>query len=258
MIITIDHLSGLIDGAALAARTTWLEDAAGILPELDATSAAPAKITGDLAQTSVTSTVAFVGSTTTGSASVTVVSAAGLAVGQSVTGAGIPALTTILTIAGTTVTLSANATATAAAAALTATVEQQVLGLSDWTIDFKLKTADSTTTDDGEWDSSLPSTKSWTVKAKFMFIDSDGSQNDQILAAISGASNAQPWNFFPTIAVGRSGFTGLAYVDGITIAAGRGKVVGLDVSLKGTGPLTPITQLTPVSTTTTTGLQAED
>ncbi len=51
--------------------------------------------------------------TTTASNSATVDNAAGLAVGQTIFGAGIPANTTITAIAGTTITLSANATASA-------------------------------------------------------------------------------------------------------------------------------------------------
>jgi hypothetical protein len=63
----------------------------------------------------------FKGNTTTGSTSVTGVSSVtGLSVGQVVSGPGIPAGTTINTINGTTITLSAPATATATAVALTA------------------------------------------------------------------------------------------------------------------------------------------
>jgi hypothetical protein len=72
-------------------------------------------------------TTTFTGTTTNGSANVTVTSTTGLVVGQNVTGPGIPAGTTIFSIAGTTVTLSQNATAsatvtlTATPASLTAT-----------------------------------------------------------------------------------------------------------------------------------------
>ena len=58
-------------------------------------------------------TSAFTAITTNGSPTLTSVSsAAGLAVGQVLTGAGIPANTTISSISGTTITMSANATAT--------------------------------------------------------------------------------------------------------------------------------------------------
>jgi hypothetical protein len=50
----------------------------------------------------------------------------------------------------------------------------------------------------------------------------------------------------------------LAYIDGIQISAGVGKIVGLDVSLKGTGPLTVAVQAAPVANAATiTGEQAE-
>ena len=58
-------------------------------------------------------TTPFTGTTTNGSASVTVTNTTGLVVGQNVAGAGIPAGTTILSIVGTTITLSQNATASA-------------------------------------------------------------------------------------------------------------------------------------------------
>lgn len=65
-------------------------------------------------------TVTPTGNTTNGSASVTSVSSmTGLAVGQSITGTGIPASTTIIALSGSTLTLSANATATNTGTTLT-------------------------------------------------------------------------------------------------------------------------------------------
>ncbi|HSU19908.1 MAG TPA: hypothetical protein VLI45_09225 [Acidobacteriaceae bacterium] len=136
--------------------------------------------------------------------------------------------------------------------------EVQVIGLAEWTIDWKRKTADATTTDDDTYESSLGSTASWTVKAKYMFIDGDTSQSTNILATITTPTAPQQWNFFPTIATGRAAFSGNAYVDGITIASGMGKVVGLDISLKGTGKLNVLTQIAPVANPNTgTGETAE-
>ena len=137
--------------------------------------------------------------------------------------------------------------------------QQQVIGLAEWTIDWKRKTVDATTTDNLTYESSLPSMASWSVKAKYMFIDGDPGQATNILATIGTPQTPVTWNFFPTIAAGRSAFSGQAYVDGITIASGMGKVVGLDCSLKGTGQLFVDTQLAPTVTTNTgTGEQAED
>lgn len=59
--------------------------------------------------------------TTSGSAIVTPASMVSLEVGQTVTGAGIPAATTVISKTATTVTLSANATATSASVSLTFT-----------------------------------------------------------------------------------------------------------------------------------------
>ncbi len=66
-------------------------------------------------------TVSFTGSTTTGSTSVTVSSTTGLSNGMTITGSGITAGTTIASVGAGTITLSAAATATATGVALTAT-----------------------------------------------------------------------------------------------------------------------------------------
>ena len=142
---------------------------------------------------------------------------------------------------------------------VTATGEEQIIGLSEWTISWKRKTVESTTTDDALYEGALGSTKSWTVKSKFMFVDGDPSQVDGVLSAIdTTALDALTWNFFPTVEIGRAAFQGLAFIDGIDIGSGSGKIVGLDVSLKGTGPLKRLVQIAPVANTTTvTGQQAE-
>ncbi len=141
----------------------------------------------------------------------------------------------------------------------TATGEEQILGLAEWTISWKRKTVEATTTDDSLYESSLGSTKGWTAKAKYMFVDGDQSQIDGVLSAIdTTALDPLLWNFFPTVETGRAAFQGNAFVDGIDIGSGSGKIVGLDVSLKGTGPLKRLTQLAPVANTSTvTGQQAE-
>jgi hypothetical protein len=221
------------------------------------------KLTGDLAQTSVGGTVlSITGSTTSGSAIIGSPSTLiGLAAGQAFTGAGIPALTTILSIVGSVLTLSANATATASGVTFTVSVaEQQVIGLMDWSLAFKLKTADATTTDDAEWESSLPSSGSWSAKAKYVYLMGDPSQIAQIRATLAATTRIPvKWNFFANPNTGDDSFTGMAYIDGIDWTAGVGKIVGQDVSLKGTGPLSIVAQTAPVpNTATITDLQAED
>ena len=67
---------------------------------------------GSTSLTKVSSTTSFTAITTSGSPSLTSVSSlTGLAIGQVLTGAGIPANTAIIAISGTTITMSANATA---------------------------------------------------------------------------------------------------------------------------------------------------
>jgi hypothetical protein len=229
-----------------------------VLESLQASGPAPSKLVGDLAQTSVGGDIAITGSLTTGSGVITSPSSTtGIAIGNPVSGTGIPSAALITLLSP--LTFSPVATATASNVAITVEGEVQVIGLSEWTIDWKRKTVDATTTDGDTYEQSLPSTASWTVKSKYMFIDGDPSQATYVLATIQAPQTPATWNFFPTIAVGRSAWQGQAYVDGITLGSGMGKVVGLDVSLKGTGPLTQLVQLAPVvNTSTVTGQQAED
>lgn len=222
------------------------------------------KKTGDLAQTSVgpSTPIVITGNTTSGSASVSSLSStAGLTAGMGITGAGIPTNTTILSIntGASTLVLSANATATASAVSLTVAGETQIVGLMEWSIDFKRKTADATTTDDSAWESSLGSSRSWTAKAKYCYLFGDTSQESYVQSAITAAQSPQKWNFFGSPTIGEDSYSGMAYIDGIVITAGVGKIIGTDVSLKGTGPLNILAQSAPVATgLTLTGEQAED
>ncbi len=135
----------------------------------------------------------------------------------------------------------------------------QVIGLLDWSLDWKRKTVDATTTDDAEFESSLGSTKSWTATANYMFIDADPSQQAQILNVITTqGSPTYVWNFFPTVATGRVAFQGPAIIDGIKISSGAGKVCATAVSLKGAGPLLVLAQTAPVANpATVTGQSAQ-
>jgi hypothetical protein len=216
------------------------------------------KLTGDLAETSVGANITFTGTTATGSPILTAVSSVlGLLVGQVLSGTGIPAAATIVSFVGG-ITMSANATASGASTVIAA-AETQVVGLSEWSIDWKRKTVDATTTDDSTYESSLGSTASWTAKAKYIFYDGEPSQATFILAAISSPQSPQKWNFFPNAVNSDICWSGLAFIDGIPITAGVGKIIGFDCSLKGTGPLTIGTQATPVANPNTlTGEQAED
>ena len=215
------------------------------------------KLTGDLAQTSIGANVSFTATTTSGSTALTAVSSVvGLATGQTVTGAGIPVGTTI-TVSGSTVTLSVVATASGTGTVIAA-AEQQVIGLKNWAIDVSLKTPDATTTDDSAWESFLPSSKTWSAKADYVFYDGDASQGTAILATINAPGVVTRWNFFPDPLNADVFFYGNAFIEKINFDAGTGKVIGLNVQLKGTGPLVQSTQTAPVANAlTTTGTQAE-
>lgn len=129
--------------------------------------------------------------------------------------------------------------------------QTQVLGLMEWTIDWKVKNVDATTTDDQGNEFWLPSTRSWTAKAKYAYIDGDTSQTAQIINQMITEQTLKTWNFFPTVAVGRGCWVGQASIESCTLTAGAGKVVAMDISLKGAGPCTFQAQLAP------TGTQAE-
>lgn len=127
--------------------------------------------------------------------------------------------------------------------------QTQVVGLLNWSIDWKRKTVDSTTTDDSAHETKLGSTDSWTAKASYLYIDGDTSQATNVLAALQTPAGAVEWNFFPTVATGRDSWKGSAYITGATITSGVGKTVALDVTLDGTGPLTKVAQVAPSSGT---------
>lgn len=129
----------------------------------------------------------------------------------------------------------------------TAGSETQILGLMEWTIDWKVKNVDATSTDDGGNEYWLPSTRSWTAKAKYAYIDGDTSQLDNILNQMIAEQALVTWNFFPTVATGRGAWQGQASIESCTLTSGIGKVVAIDISLKGAGPCTFKTQLAPVS-----------
>jgi hypothetical protein len=116
-----------------------------------------------------------------------------------------------------------------------------VFGLMEWTIEYKVKSSISTTPASANWEESLSQSASWSAKAKYAYLMGDASQKDAILAAIVSSASAMQWVFFLDDDVGDL-FTCKAYIDGITLGAGVGKIVGLDVSLKGTGPLLFLTQ----------------
>lgn len=125
--------------------------------------------------------------------------------------------------------------------------ETQVLGLMEWSIDRKSKAVDSTTTDDAGDETYLPSTRSWTATAKYAYLEGDTSQRTNILDAISSAQTAVQWNFFLDAAATDDAFTGKAFVDSYKVAGGVGKVFAVDITLRGTGPLTRTAQAAPAS-----------
>lgn len=125
--------------------------------------------------------------------------------------------------------------------------QTQVIGLMEWSIDWKLKMVNSNTTDDQGHDSNLPSNDSWTATAKFAYIDGDTSQLANILAAIQTRQGAQTFNFFPTVEASRASWQGKAYISSIKISGGVGKIFGTDITLTGTGVLAQPVQLAPTA-----------
>ena len=249
--------------AALARAATQLDVQPGIISTIAASGTpvtSPREIVGDLAQTSVGQNYQVTGSITSGSESVTGVSSiTGLAVGQLVTGTGIAPGTTITAVAAGTITLSAAVTATAAAAALNVIGESQTFGLMEWEISWKLDTVASTTTDNAGYKSFLPSNAEWTVTAKFAYLLGDTSQTNNVRSIITALQRTtQRWNFFMAPEAGDDSFYGNAFIDSIKFGAGGGKIVGMDVTLKGSGPLYIAPTLAPTPSSTVTGLQAQN
>lgn len=129
--------------------------------------------------------------------------------------------------------------------------QTQVIGLMEWSIDWKRKKVEATTTDDTQI-TNLPSLPEWSAKAKYAYIDGDISQENNIFASLVATQAPVEWNFFPTVGVGRDSWKGLAFIESATVTAGIGKVVAIDISLACAGPLTRVAQLAP------TGTEAED
>jgi hypothetical protein len=104
---------------------------------------------------------------------------------------------------------------------------------------IKVKTVDATTTDDDAWEDSLPSSSSWTAKAKYVYLMGDPSQMVHIIQAMIGTGRrlSSQWNFFLDSESGDDSFTGQAYISGLGISSVIGRTVTMDVSLQGRGPL---------------------
>ena len=122
VITNVTNVTGVVVGQVIAGPTISFTaittNASASLTSVSNTFSFTAITTsGSASLTSVASTFSFTAITTSGSASLTSVSSlTGLAVGQVLTGAGIPASTTIIALSGTTITMSAKATATVSTA----------------------------------------------------------------------------------------------------------------------------------------------
>jgi len=115
----------------------------------------------------------------------------------------------------------------------------QVIGLTEWTMTIKQKSIDASTTDDDAWEDWLPSTSSWTVKAKFVYLMGDPSQLTNIIQATigEGRRTSSEWNFFLDSESGDDSFSGQAFISGLGINSIIGRTVTMDVTLQGRGPL---------------------
>ena len=115
--------SATFTGVTTSGSTTIIVAAAfgTVLPAVGQTIAGPdVAAAATISAISNTSSIAITGTIASGSATVTAVSSTStIKVGQVLTGTGIPLGATILTISGTTLTMSANATASTAALAIT-------------------------------------------------------------------------------------------------------------------------------------------
>ena len=115
--------------------------------------------------------------------------------------------------------------------------EAVVVGLMEWSIKWKRKTVDSTTTDYAGYAGKLASTADWSATAKFAYIDGDVSQTAQRATINTLQTTSQRYNFFNSPSTGRDSYYGNAWLTGIDLSTGVGKIFGMDVTLEGDGPL---------------------
>ena len=117
--------------------------------------------------------------------------------------------------------------------------QAKVASLGEWDITEKSKMVDATDTDSGGAETTLPSTYSWTATAKYMYLDGDPQQQTAIMDALKGQNTpgaiAPTWVFYPTKASGRDQYTGQAWLESKKTNSGVGKLVALDITLRGIG-----------------------
>jgi hypothetical protein len=125
--------------------------------------------------------------------------------------------------------------------------EVQVIGLMEWTIKWKRKTVESTTTDGAGYANKLGSTADWSATAKFAYVDGDASQG-AIRAAITALqTSSQKYNFFNAPTTGRDSYSGNGVLTGIDLSTGVGKIFGMDLTIEGDGPLNILPQIAPAT-----------
>ena len=116
---------------------------------------------------------------------------------------------------------------------------EKIISLGEFELTEKSKMVDATDTDSGGAETTLPSTYSWSGTAKYMYVDGDPSQQTAILDAVRAQNTpgavAPTWTFFPTTASGRDEYTGQAWIESSKSSAGVGKLIAIDVTLRGQG-----------------------
>lgn len=176
------------------------------------------------------------GSTTSASAAFTVTSGAGISVGMSVTGTGIPTGTTVLTFAGTSGTLSQNATATGTPSLTFNSVAAKMAHCSGWDMNVKADSIDASDHDSQGWKDKLAGLKEFTGTIDAMYFTNDATQLSLIDAILTG-NVVIAGDFRPLDSTGEVTYTGNLVITDFKTAAKGSTAQAINLTFEGRGPL---------------------
>ena len=181
--------------------------------------------------------VVTTGSTSSTAATSTVTSAAGIVVGALVTGTGIPAGTTVVSISGTTITLSGDATATASGVTLTFTpVTGKLAHCAGWDLTVKADSVDATDHDSQGWKDKLDGLKEFSGTIDAMYFTNDPTQLSLIDAMLAGGVDITA-DFRPVVGSGEVAYVGVIRLTDFKTSAKGSTAQAVNLSFEGRGPL---------------------
>jgi predicted secreted protein len=183
------------------------------------------------------SPVSCAGVTTSASAAFSVASGAGIAVGQVVSGTGIPLGTTVLTFSGTSGTLSANATATGTPTLTFTPVTAKIAHCAGWEMNIKADEIDASDHDANGWKDKLAGLKEFSGTIDLMYFTNDATQLSVIDAVLAGNVTIGG-DFRPLDSTGEVNYTGNLIITDFKQAAKGSTAQAINLTFAGRGPLT--------------------